>query len=96
MKKLLVFFAILGVLASVGAVIYGNQPPAAVSPPIAFPCAPFPAWVAGLGTLEPSTQNIAVGSSISGIVSEVSVSWGQVVQKGEHRLMVPRRPQTNT
>jgi multidrug efflux pump subunit AcrA (membrane-fusion protein) len=91
MKRLLPALAALGLIISVGAVIYGNQPPSAVSPPTTFPCAPFPAWVAGSGTLEASTQNIAVGSAVSGIVSEVCVTWGDWVKPGDRLFTVDDR-----
>jgi RND family efflux transporter MFP subunit len=91
MKRLLPALAGLGLLLSIGAVIYGNQPPAAVSPPTPFPHAPFPSWVAGSGTLEASTQNIAIGTAVSGIVSEVCVKWGDTVKPGDRLFRLDDR-----
>ena len=49
------------------AVILGNQPPPTKSVVLVtkMPRAPFEAWVAGSGTLEACTQNVAVGASVA-------------------------------
>lgn len=91
MKRTLAALALLGVLVAAAAVIHGNQPPAAVSAVPPLPRAPFPAWVAGSGTLEASTQNIAVGAAVSGIVSEVCVQWGDRVALGDRLFTIDDR-----
>jgi multidrug efflux pump subunit AcrA (membrane-fusion protein) len=51
-----------------------------VSPP---PRSPYGASVAGSGIIEASTENIAIGSNLSGIVVEVFVKPGDRVKEGD-------------
>jgi HlyD family secretion protein len=44
---------------------------------------PFPHTVAGAGMVEPETENISVGSSVPGVVTEVLVKVGQKVKAGD-------------
>ncbi len=52
-------------------------------PPVTPPLAPFSEGVAGSGIVEPETENISVGSSFPGVVTEVVVKVGQQVKKGD-------------
>jgi HlyD family secretion protein len=54
-------------------------PPPPPSPP---PVAPFDEGVAGTGIVEPRTENIAIGSQVSGVVTKVHVKVNQRVAKG--------------
>jgi multidrug resistance efflux pump len=52
-------------------------------PPVAPPRAPFPDGVAGSGIVEPESENISVGSSFPGVVTEVLVKVGDRVKKDQ-------------
>jgi RND family efflux transporter MFP subunit len=59
----------------------GRELPAA--PPVAAPAAaPYRTFVAGAGIVESSTENIAIGTPIAGIVAGVNVTVGTVVETG--------------
>jgi multidrug efflux pump subunit AcrA (membrane-fusion protein) len=60
----------------------------APSPP---PESPFPERVAAVGLVEASTENIAVGTRIAGIVHQVFVSAGQRVNTGEPLFEIDNR-----
>ena len=64
-KYLLPLLAVVGVVFAIWTVVTGSRPvPAA--PPVAQPSPPpFASYVAGSGIIEPSTQNIAVGTHVS-------------------------------
>jgi len=75
--------AIVGVLVTTVAIISRSPSPApAVS--IAKPAeASYPSTIAGAGLVEPSSENIAIGSNLAGIVARVAVQAGSVVRKGD-------------
>jgi RND family efflux transporter MFP subunit len=53
------------------------------APAIAEPAsAPFPFFIAGAGIIEAKSRNIAIGTPLSGIVSQVSVQVGDQVKAG--------------
>jgi multidrug efflux pump subunit AcrA (membrane-fusion protein) len=54
-------------------------------PPVTPPRASFTNTVAGVGIIEPETENINIGSHYPGVVSDVFVKVGQPTRKG-HRL----------
>jgi RND family efflux transporter MFP subunit len=82
-KYVLPLIAALGLAFAVVSVVRGSQPvPAA--PPVAQPAKPpFPSYVAGAGIIEASTENIAIGSPVGGIVTKVNVKVGDVVKPGD-------------
>lgn len=82
-KYLLPLLAVIGMVFAIRTVIAGNRPvPAAL--PIAPPAqAPFPTFVAGAGLIEASTENIAIGTHLAGIVTEVAVTVGSTVKAGD-------------
>ena len=82
-KYLLPLLAIVGVALAIWTVVLGSRPiPAAA--PVAPPApAPFASYVASSGIIEPSTQNIAVGTHVSGVVTEIFVKVGDTVKAGE-------------
>lgn len=53
------------------------------SPPVAPPTSVFPNRVAAVGLVEASTENISIGTPLSGVVSRVFVSAGQSVRRGD-------------
>jgi multidrug resistance efflux pump len=80
---LIPLLAIAGMVFAVMTVIRTSRPQAATPPVIQPPSAPFEAFVAGSGIVESATQNIAVGSPVSGVVTQVPVSVGQDIRTGD-------------
>lgn len=82
-KYLLPALAILGAVFAVYSVIVGSKP-MPVAPPVAQPAqAPFNSYIAGAGIIEASTENISVGTSISGIIAKVYLKAGSSVKSGD-------------
>jgi multidrug efflux pump subunit AcrA (membrane-fusion protein) len=92
-KYLLPLFAVIGVAAAIAMVIEGNRP-VPVAQPITQPAnAPFSSYIFGPGIVEASTENIAVGTPVSGIVTAIYVKWGDRVKAGDPLFKVdPRDP----
>jgi biotin carboxyl carrier protein len=44
---------------------------------------PFATAVAGAGIVEASSENIAIGAAVPGIVTKIAVKWGDRVQSGD-------------
>lgn len=82
-KYVLPLIAAFGLAFAIVNVVRGSQPvPAA--PPVAEPAkAPFATYVAGAGIIEASTENIAIGSPVPGIVTKVNVKVGDLVEVGD-------------
>ena len=81
-KFILPLLAVVGVLFAIYTVIKGGQP---VTPaePVAQPSrAPFSTYVAGAGLVEASTENIAIGTPIGNVVTDVYVKVGDRVKRG--------------
>jgi multidrug resistance efflux pump len=63
-------------------VVRAHAAPEKAPPPVAPGRAAFARTVAGVGIVEAQTENIAVGTPLSGVVAEVSVRVGQRVRAG--------------
>ena len=74
--------AILGVLFAVRTVVVSSRPKDPSLPIIEPPRAPFTSFVAGTGLIEASTQNIAIGTAVAGLVTKVHVVVGEDVKAG--------------
>ncbi len=82
-RRLLVpLLAAAGFVAAGGIVILGNSAPPMAPTLATSPAAPFRNYVAGSGLIEASTENIAIGTPISGIVDTIHVKWGDRVDAG--------------
>jgi HlyD family secretion protein len=82
-KYFLPILALLGLAVAVGAVIQGNQT-APAAPPIVSPAKlAFPSYIAGSGLIEARSQNIAIGTPVSGIVTAIAVKWNDWVNTGD-------------
>jgi multidrug efflux pump subunit AcrA (membrane-fusion protein) len=82
-KYVIPLLAIAGLAFALWTVVEGSKP-VPVAPPVAEPAqTPFRFSVAGAGIVETSTQNIAVGTPISGVVSTVLVQVGDMVKAKE-------------
>ena len=81
-KYLLPIVALLGVVFAIYSVVTGQRhvPPAQ---PVTQPAQPqFESYVAGAGIVEASTENIAVGTLVPGVVTEIFVKIGDQVKAG--------------
>ena len=80
---ILPLIAVAGFALAIFMVIRGATPvPAA--PPVAEPAqAPYKTFVVGAGLIEASTENISIGTPVSGVVEEVFVTVNSRVKKGD-------------
>jgi RND family efflux transporter MFP subunit len=90
-KYFLPILAVLGVVFAVYSVVTGQRqiPPA---PPVTEPAQPkYESYVAGAGIVEASTENIAVGTFLPGVVTEIFVKVGDVVKAGQPLFKIDDR-----
>jgi HlyD family secretion protein len=81
-KFLLPILSLAGLLLAFHTVAQGERPTPA-APPAAEPAeAPFPRTIAGSGIVEAASQNIAIGTPLSGVIAEVPVVQSQSVAAG--------------
>jgi HlyD family secretion protein len=76
------------------AIAYVQRDPhseATAPPPIAPSRSPFETTVAAIGVVEAQTENIEIGSPVSGVVAEVFVEVGQRVAAGQALLRLDDR-----
>lgn len=82
-KYVLPLIAAFGLAFAIVSVVRGSQPVPAAAP-VAQPAKPpFASYVAGAGIIEASSENIAIGSPVGGIVTKVNVKIGDFVQPGD-------------
>ncbi len=83
--------ALVGVIFAVRFVLAGNAPtPAAL--PVAEPArAPYASYVAGAGIVEASTENIAVGTPVAGVVTVIDHKIGDQVRAGDPLFRIDSR-----
>jgi multidrug efflux pump subunit AcrA (membrane-fusion protein) len=82
-KYLLPLLAVAGVVLAVYTVAAQNKPQP-VTPPVAEPASsPYETKVPGAGLVEPSTEFIAVGTHVPGVVTSVHVKAGDRVKAGD-------------
>jgi multidrug efflux pump subunit AcrA (membrane-fusion protein) len=80
---LLPLLALCGVLFAAWTVAKSNRP-VPVAQPVAQPAtAKFTSFVAGAGLIEPSSEMIAIGTPLAGIVVDVPVTVGSQVKAGD-------------
>jgi HlyD family secretion protein len=82
-RYLLPLLAVVGVAFATWTVVTGSRPVPAAPPVVPPAQAPFASYVAGSGIIEASTQNIAVGTHVSGVVTEMFIKVGDTVKAGE-------------
>ncbi len=85
MKKRISILPIIAIIvAVVAAVAIARMQPKRVmtNPPAPPPASEFPHTVAAVGLIESSSENIRIGSHLSGIVDEVLVGAGNEVEEG--------------
>jgi HlyD family secretion protein len=83
--------AVIGAIFAVMFVRAGSKPIPA-SQPVAQPAqAPYDAYIAGAGIVESSTENIAIGTLVPGVVTEVDVKVGDTVKAGQPLFKIDDR-----
>lgn len=85
--------AIAGVLFGVYTVVKSSVPPQAALPVVDPPKAPYTTFVAGSGLVEPSSQNIGIGTPVGGVVTKVQVVAGADVKAGDVLFQLDDREQ---
>jgi HlyD family secretion protein len=90
-KYVLPLLAAIGLALSISTVIQGNQTPSVIPSPIQSAKAPYGSYVAGAGMVETSTENIEIGTPVSGIVSAIYVKWGDRVNTGDSLFKIDDR-----
>jgi HlyD family secretion protein len=88
---LLVALALVGVLIGAWVVVDSNRSPPPVPPAIAAARAPFAAYVAGSGITEIGRGNIAVATTVPGVVQTVHVKVGDRVARGDPLFKIDDR-----
>ncbi len=82
-KYTLPILATAGFLFASYTVVSSNKP-IPVAPAVAPPAsAPYHTFIAGAGIVEPKSQNIAIGTPLSGIVKAVTVKVGDKIKAGD-------------
>src|ERR1700693_628957 len=82
-KYLLPFLAIVGLGAAIFMVIHGDRAVSVAQPAVQSAQAPFTSSIFGPGIVEASSENIAIGTPVSGIVTAIYVKWGERVRNGD-------------
>jgi HlyD family secretion protein len=83
--------SVIGFAIGIGAVFYGNRPPLAAFPATPSATAPFGSYIAGAGITEASTENVAVATQVSGVVTNVYVKRGDAVKTGDPLFKIDDR-----
>src|SRR3984893_17735312 len=90
-KYLLPFLAIAGLGTAIFMVIQGNRTVSVVQPAVRSEQAPFTSSIFGPGIVEARSENIAIGTPVSGIVTAIHVKWGDRVKAGAPLFKVDTR-----
>ncbi len=89
--RVLVVISILGAVIALASVIHSNRSAPKTPPPIASPQAPFASYVAGSGITETDRGNVAIGTSVTGVVREIDVQVGDRVAAGDPLFRIDDR-----
>jgi len=82
-RIVLPLLAVVGVGLAVAAIMLGDRTPPGASAVVNPVVSPFATAVAGAGIVEASSENIAIGTPVSGIVTAIAVKWGDRVKSGD-------------
>ena len=92
-KFVLPALAVVGLTVAIFTVVVGSKA-TVPAPAVADPAQPpYHAFVAGSGIVEASTENIAIGTQLPGIVSKIYVQIGSRVKAGEPLFTIDDRAQ---
>jgi HlyD family secretion protein len=90
-RYVLPLLAVIGVGIAIAMVILDNRAAPVAQPAVQSASAPFASYVFGSGIVEASTENIAIGTPVSGIVTAIYVKWGDRVKSGNPLFKVDSR-----
>jgi HlyD family secretion protein len=90
-RYMLPLMALAGLAVAIATVLRGNQSAPAIPPIVQAAKSPFASYLAGAGIVEASTENIAVGTPVSGIVTAIYVKWGKRVKAGDPLFKIDDR-----
>jgi multidrug resistance efflux pump len=90
-RYLLPLLALLGVSMAVYTVVADNKVKPAAPPVVQPAAAPFASYVAGAGLVEASTENIAIGTHVAGVITQVHVKTGDLVKAGDPLFTIDDR-----
>jgi len=90
-RLLLPLFAVAGLTLAIIAIVLGDRAPPAVPVVVETAASPFATYVAGAAIVEASTENIAIGTPVSGIVTAIDVKWGDRVNAGDRLFKIDDR-----
>src|SRR4030081_48949 len=90
-KFVLPFLAVIGIAIAMFMVIKGNDTPPASKSVVQSARIPYTSYIFGPGIVEASTENIAIGTPVSGIVTAVYVKWGDRVKSRSPLFKVDTR-----
>jgi multidrug resistance efflux pump len=82
-KYVLPLFGVLALAFSIFSVRHMTPAHVAAAPPQDPPASEFQRQVGGVGMVEPSSENISIGVPVSGLITQVRVKPGDVVQRGQ-------------
>ena len=82
-RIILPLLAAVGVGLAIAAIMLGDRTPEGATTVVNSVESPFATSVAGTGIVEASTENIAIGTPVSGIVTAIAVKWGDRVNSGD-------------
>lgn len=83
--------AALALMHRGGPSMHGSTSAQSARPFIAPAQSPYPTFVAGAGIVEATTENIAIGTPIAGIVADINVQVGSRVRKGDPLFSIDTR-----
>lgn len=83
--------ALAGLLFAVVKVVQSGKPSIPAAPVVEPAHAPYDAFVAGSGLIEPSTRNISLSTPVGGVVTSVPVNPGQDVHQGDVLFTIDTR-----
>jgi HlyD family secretion protein len=90
-KYVLPLLAVTGLAVAIAMVLLGNRTAPVAQPVVQSASTPFSSYVFGPGIVEASTENIAIGTPVSGIVTAIYVKWGDRVKSGAPLFKVDTR-----
>ena len=82
-RIVLPLLAVVGVGLAIVAIMLGDRTPPGASAVVNPVVSPFTTAVAGAGIVEASSENIAIGTPVSGILTAIAVKWGDRVKSGD-------------
>lgn len=83
--------AVVGFCIAIFLVVSGDRTTGDGNPAVRTFQPPFDSYIAGAGTVEASTGNIAIGTPVSGVVTEIYVKVGDTVKAGDPLFRIDDR-----